>query len=70
MAICVVDKTSYFNGAWVYGLQYDDEDELTGDELTAKDEGDIVCRPGSLAWKAGGSDKMQLDNSGEWVSGE
>ena len=64
--IKIVDRTSYNkDGMFVYGLQYDNAEELTGSHLTV-DDVLIVCQPGSLAWKVGLTNMKQLSNSGGW----
>ena len=66
--IVVVEKDGYANvgGLYVYGLQYDDETELTGAELDTENDGHIRCRAGSFAWKVGLADMKQLSNDETW----
>lgn len=49
-------------------LMYENASELTGNAVVTGNAGTVHLLPGSVAFKAGFTDMMQLDPSGVWRS--
>lgn len=66
--INVVGATDYrSDGSYVYELMYGTT-APTSATVGTDDCGTITCRPGSIAYKAGMTDFLQLSANGTWIA--